>query len=46
MLNRRIQEYAAHDLICIGTRATLTAGDEPLDKQREPIGEVAQNIFG
>jgi superfamily II DNA/RNA helicase/very-short-patch-repair endonuclease len=46
LLNRRLHEYTDNELICIGTSATMAAGDDALDEQRRQVAEVAEKIFG
>ena len=46
LLNRRLHEYTKNELVCIGTSATMAAGDDALDEQRRQVAEVAEKIFG
>jgi superfamily II DNA/RNA helicase len=46
MLNRRIAELAEHDLVCIGTSATMASGDDLLIEQRSQVARAAGQIFG
>jgi len=45
MLIRRIQSKAHKELVCIGTSATMAAG-ESLSEQKEKVANVAKKFFG
>jgi superfamily II DNA/RNA helicase len=44
LLNRRIQSSCAHELICIGTSATMASGGN-LAEQKSAVAEVGKQIF-
>ena len=46
LLVRRIRSKSAHKTICIGTSATMVAGDGSLEQQKEQVAQVARDIFG
>jgi superfamily II DNA/RNA helicase len=45
MLIRRIRARCTHDVICIGTSATMVSGGS-VDNQRSQVAEVATKLFG
>jgi len=45
LLNRRIQTLAEHDLIFIGTSATMASQGSPKEKKKK-VAEVATQLFG
>jgi len=46
MLNRRIRESARHELICIGTSATMASGHGTFAEQKQQVAHAAGHIFG
>ena len=45
MLIRRIRAKCRHNVICIGTSATMASGGTPEDRRRK-VAEVASTLFG
>ena len=46
LLIRRIRSRTLHSPICIGTSATMVAGDGSLDEQKRQVAGVARDVFG
>lgn len=46
MLIRRIKAQAKNDVLCIGTSATMVAGDSSIQAQKAQVAEVGQKLFG
>lgn len=46
LLIRRIKSCCQKSVICIGTSATMVAGDDSIDAQRLEVAKVAETIFG
>lgn len=46
MLIRRIKSCCNKDVVCIGTSATMVAGEDSLEAQKRAVASVAETIFG
>ncbi|NLX25447.1 MAG: DEAD/DEAH box helicase [Lentisphaerae bacterium] len=46
LLIRRIKSCCHKSVVCIGTSATMVAGEDSIMAQREEVAKVAQTIFG
>jgi len=46
LLIRRIKSQCAKKIVCIGTSATMVAGDTTVKEQKQVVAEIASKLFG
>jgi len=46
MLIRRIKSCCRENVVCIGTSATMVAGEDSIEAQKREVAKVAETIFG